>query len=204
MPNLEHRAVTARPELRAAGEGASGKTAVGYAALFNSPADIGGAWVETIAPGAFTQTLRENDVVALVDHKMGRIIGRKSAGTLRLSEDAKGLAVEIDLPDTGDGRDLAVLLERGDIGGMSFGFNVTHDEWDETVTPPKRTIHALDLIEVSAVAFPAYEDTTLGLRSLAEARKEAGRRNSDAATRRIAHRKAELEMKLRGISPAAE
>jgi phage head maturation protease len=70
---------------------------------------------------------------------------------------------------------------------------------------PVRTIQAVDLYEVSAVAFPAYDDTSIALRSLEddrEARKAIGKRNSEAAERRIAARKAEAEMRLRGISPA--
>lgn len=160
---IERRALAAPPEVRADN---GVKIARGYAALFNSEADIGGYFREVIAPGAFSETLKTADVRALVDHDSGRVIGRSSAGTLRLKEDDKGLSVEIDLPDTTDGRDLAVSLERGDISGMSFGFVVTHDEWDETSDPPTRTIHQVDLREVSAVAWPAYDDTEIGLRTL--------------------------------------
>src|SRR3546814_4468734 len=95
----------------------------------------------------------------LFDHDRGRVLGRSSTGTLRLKEDDKGLAVEIDLPDTSDGRDVATLIQRGDVSGMSFGFRVTHDEWDETVDPPVRTVHAVELREVSVVSEPAYEGT---------------------------------------------
>lgn len=179
---MERRALISTPELRA---GDKGKVVVGYAALFDSEADIGDAWREVIAPGAFTETLR-GDIRALVDHDSGRVIGRTAAGTLRLNEDKRGLAVEIDLPDTTDGRDLAVSLERGDISGMSFGFRVTHDEWDQDSTPPKRTIHKVELFEVSAVAFPAYGDTELALRSLDEARKELRRKNFNSAAKRVA------------------
>ena len=122
---------------------------------------------------------------------------------MRLSEDDKGLAVEIDLPDTTDGRDLAVSLERGDISGMSFGFRVTKDTWDETGDMPMRTIQAVDLFEVSAVAFPAYDDTSLALRSLEnakEARKVIADQNARRAEARIAYRKASSEQKFRKIA----
>lgn len=193
---LERRATTTPPEIRAEN---AGKVARGYAALFNARTDIGGYFYETIAPGAFTETLRTADVRALIDHDSGRVIGRSSAGTLRLREDDKGLFVEIDLPDTTDGRDLAVQLERGDISGMSFGFRVTLDEWDESGDIPERTIRKVELFEVSAVAFPAYPDTSLALRSLDEARKELRRKNFTAASRRIAERKARAEAKFRRI-----
>ena len=197
---LEKRALAASPELEVE---AGGKVAKGYAALFNSPMEMGDWFSEVVAPGAFTETLKTADVRALIDHNSGRVIGRSSAGTLRLSEDAKGLAVEIDLPDTTDGRDLATLLERGDISGMSFGFCVTKETWDETGDVPVRTIQACELYEVSAVAFPAYEDTEIALRSLEderEARKIIAERNAKSAEARIAERKAQAEQKFRKIT----
>lgn len=164
MNKLEKRGGLLGVEKRADGET---RTLVGYAAVFNSPTDIGGWWTETIAPGTFSSQL-SGDVRALVDHDTGRVIGRTKSGTLRLSEDAKGLRIEVDVPDTTNGNDLWVLVERGDISGMSFGFRVTKDTWDETVDPPLRTIQAVELMEVSACAFPAYDDTEIGKRSLAE------------------------------------
>lgn len=194
---MERRSLVAAPELR---EGDKGKTIAGYAAVFNEETDIGGAFREIIAPGAFKGTL-DRDIRALVDHDSGRVIGRSKAGTLRLNEDSHGLAVEVDLPDTTDGRDLAVSLSRGDISGMSFGFRVTHDEWDETKEIPTRTIRAVELFEVSAVAFPAYDGTELALRSLNEAKgeREKAEHNAAQARARIAARKAESEQKFRGI-----
>lgn len=189
---LEKRSLTATPEVRAA-DGV--KVARGYAALFNNATDIGGYFSEVIAPGAFAETLKTADVRALIDHDSGRVIGRSGSGTLRLSEDERGLSVEIDLPDTSDGRDLAVQLERGDISGMSFGFRVTHDEWDETGAMPVRTIHAVELFEVSAVAFPAYPETELAMRSLTAARQERKMINRMG----YVSRKAALNQRERGI-----
>lgn len=190
---LEKRALASPPELRADG---NAKVARGYAALFGSETEVS-FFREVISPGAFTDTLKKADVRALVDHDTGRVIGRSSAKTLRLSEDEKGLFVEIDLPDTSDGRDLATLLERGDISGMSFGFRVTHDEWDETVEPVLRTIHQVELFEVSAVAFPAYPDTELALRSFeAHAEKpDDGRKFSDSKAKAYFTRKLKLYAK---------
>jgi HK97 family phage prohead protease len=164
MTEIEKRGGSLGVEVRTEGDK---RTLVGYAAVFNSPADIYGVWTETIAPGAFSSQLSA-DVRALIDHDTGRVIGRTKSNTLRLSEDSKGLKVEIDVPDTSDGNDLWVLCERGDISGMSFGFRVTKEEWDETVRPNRRKIFAVELYEVSAVAFPAYDDTSIGKRSLEE------------------------------------
>jgi len=177
-----------------------GKVAAGYAALFGEETDLG-YFREIIAPGAFTTELK-SDVLALYDHDMGRVLGRSTSGTLRLSEDDTGLAVEIDLPDTSDGRDLATLMERGDIRGMSFGFQVTKETWDETVDPPLRTVQAVNLIEVSAVARPQYADTSIALRSLDTFREERKERNRVRSRDRISLRKAASEHRFRGIYPS--
>lgn len=195
----ETRASVARLEVRAAGGDEGGRTVVGYAAVFNSETDICGYWTEVVAVGAFARSLRENDVVALYSHDTGRVIGRQSAKTLRIEENDKGLKVEIDLPDTTDGRDLAVLIERGDITGMSFGFCTRKQEWDETVDPPKRTILDVDLLEVTITAFPQYSDTEIGLRSLEGARKERRQHNRSGAASRIAARRARQQQIERRI-----
>lgn len=202
--NIEKRASGLGVEVRADSDK---RTLVGYAAKFDRLASIGGYFDEKIAPGAFSDAI-DGDIRALVDHDPGRVIGRTKSGTLRLAEDGTGLRVEIDVPDTTDGNDLWVLVERGDISGMSFGFRVTKETWDETGDVPVRTIHMLELHEVSAVAWPAYEDTTIGLRSLEAARAEGGaakevaeKRAADAAAarRRIAERRAQHEQRIRGI-----
>jgi HK97 family phage prohead protease len=197
--SLETRTLIRTPELRATD---SGRTIGGYAAVFNSRANIGGYFEEVIAPGAFDDALMQ-DVRALVDHDTGRVIGRTKAGTLRMKQDDTGLAVEIDLPDTTDGRDLATLIERGDVSGMSFGFVVTKEMWDETMEPPMRTIQALDLREVSVVAFPAYDDTSIAMRSLEKSREmtkaERAEHNRLKAEARIAERKAAAEQRFRRI-----
>lgn len=191
--SLEVRALTKPLEVRAAGD--QKITIAGYAALFGSQTVIGDSYREVIARGAFAETIK-GDVRALIDHDTGRVIGRTVAGTLRLAEDATGLAVEIDLPDTTDGRDLATLIDRGDISGMSFGFNVTKQTWDETGDMPTRTIEAVNLREVSVVVFPAYPDTSIALRSLDECRRERRSNNYSAAATRL-RLKVSLDLKSR-------
>lgn len=190
----ELRCVVAKVERRAVDGGKV--TVAGYAAVFGEVTDIGGWFTETLARGAFTETLKTSDVRAYFDHDRGRILGRSTAGTLRLTEDTKGLHVEIDLPDTTDGRDVAALIERGDVSGMSFGFAVQRQLWDETVEPPLRTILAVDLREVSIVSEPAYEGATIALRSLEAARKE---KREHPAYRRIEARRAEMEQRIRRV-----
>lgn len=193
MPETEHRSVANPLEKRADG---AKMTVAGYAAVFGDTTDIGSYFREIIARGAFTKTLQTADVRAYFDHDSGRVLGRSSAGTLRLKEDQKGLAVEIDLPDTTDGKDVRTLIERGDVSGMSFGFMVTRQEWDETVNPPTRTILEVELREVSIVSEPAYDGTSVALRSLEEARKEQRRKNFNAAATRF-RMKTTLDLKSR-------
>lgn len=194
--SLEKRTLAKPPSIRADDKV---KKIGGYAAVFNSQADIGDYFREIIAPGAFAKTIK-GDVRALLDHDSGRVIGRTTAKTLRLKEDDVGLAVEIDLPDTSDGRDIATLIERGDISGMSFGFMVTKQTWDETGDIPVRTIEEVELLEVSVVAFPAYDDTSIAMRSLEDLRKEKKAHNFNAAARRVSARRAAAEAKFRKIS----
>ncbi len=196
----ETRAIDSQLELRSVGaDGAGPGTASGYAALFNVEADIGGYWRERIAPGAFTRTLAEDDILSVHSHDIGRVVGRTGAGTLTLREDAKGLAFENALPDTSDGRDLAVSIERKDIPGMSFGFITRKQEWDETVDPPLRTIIEATLIEITYSALPAYPDTTVGMRSLEHARAERREHNRKAGSHRIAARRARQMQLERGL-----
>jgi HK97 family phage prohead protease len=146
----------------------------GYAATFNQRSEVMFDFVEIVKPGAFKRSLDSGeDVCALAHHQSAGIIGRRSAKTLRVSEDAKGLAIEVDVPDTTVGRDLLTLVKRGDITGMSFGFQTVQDKWswEQAQGKPKLYIRELldvDLFEVSAVIWPAYPSTSVEARSLEE------------------------------------
>lgn len=194
----ETRAIITPLELRAAAEG-SVRTGVGYAALFDTWTDIGGMWRERIAPGAFTKSLQERDVLALHSHDSGRVVGRLGADTLILREDAKGLAFENPLPDTNDGRDLIVQLDRGDIAGMSIGFVSVRSEWDETKDMTERTILEALLFEITYTAYPAYRDTEVALRSLELVRDERRDHNRANAGARLAARRIRQAQIERGI-----
>lgn len=144
---------------------AKGRRLEGYAAIFNSETRIGNRFQEVIKPGAFSASLSAtSDILALVDHDPGRVLARTRSGTLRLSEDTRGLAFSFDAPDTTAGRDVLALAERGDLGGMSFGFSVR--QGGENWQGDRRELRALDLFEISVVsAFPAYPDTTIAARA---------------------------------------
>lgn len=146
---------------------ARGKTLSGYAAVFNSEANLGD-FQELIRPGAFAKSLATNsNVRALVHHNGEALLGTTRGGTLKLREDAHGLAFELALPDTSHGRDLAILVDRGDVSGCSFGFRVSPggDRWEQRGAQLVRELLAVDLMEVTLTADPAYQDTTVAMRS---------------------------------------
>lgn len=154
---------------------ATGRRIEGYAATFGRMANIG-SFQERIAPGAFQAALA-SDVLALLDHDPGKVLGRSRSGTLRLNEDSKGLAFSLDLPETQSGRDVQALAERGDLGGMSFGFTVP--EGGESWQGNTRTLRTVALREISVVsAWPAYEGTEIALRALNSNSEHERRRRS--------------------------
>lgn len=164
-PNMEQRVypVELRVERRAEGQGAM---LVGHAAVFNSSSvDLGG-FREIVAPGAFSQTIAEDDIRALFNHSADMVLGRNRSKTLRLSEDSRGLAFEIDLPDTQAARDLATSIERGDISGNSFSFQTLEDRWQRDDQTELRTLVRVRLFDIGPVTFPAYPATDVALRSL--------------------------------------
>lgn len=139
----------------------------GYAAVFNRLSEDLGGFREQIAPGAFAKAVTKNDIRALVNHNPDLVLGRNKSGTLRLSEDEHGLAIEIDPPDTQTARDTMELLKRGDMTQMSFAFTVNKDTWtEEKGKVPIRTLEDVNLFDVSVVTYPAYPQTSVKVRSL--------------------------------------
>ena len=149
-------------ELRQEGDG---RPFTGYAAVFNSDSEPL-PFIEQIRPGAFERTLSaRNQIKMFVNHEDTMVLASTRAGTLRLSEDRRGLKVAADLPETSYARDLAVLMQRGDVDSMSFGFHVPRggDEWSDD--GQRRYLTEIALREVSVVTgFPAYEETSATVR----------------------------------------
>lgn len=128
---------------------------------------------ERIMPGAFRKAIdRGDDVRALFNHDPNMILGRRSAKTLKLFEDSKGLRYIIDTPNTTVGRDVAEYLRRGDVGGSSFGFQAEEEEWRDDEGGHIRELRSLGLFDVGPVTYPAYTGTEASLRSLDEAYRE--------------------------------
>lgn len=144
------------------------KTLTGYAAVFNSEAVLGD-FSEVIRQGAFAKSLATgSNIRALYHHDGTALLGTTRGGTLKLKEDAHGLAFELALPDTSHGRDLAVLVDRGDVAGCSFGFKVRDggDRWEQRGAQLVRELLDVDLVEITLTSDPAYQDTTVAMRSM--------------------------------------
>jgi HK97 family phage prohead protease len=194
----ERRVLTSTLEIRKAGGAPS--TISGYAAMFNEATVIAGMFREQIAPGAFADAVKSDDVRALYNHDPNIVLGRTKSGTLTLREDEKGLFYEVVPPNTQAANDLLESIKRGDIDGSSFGFTVDEESWDQpergTRDLPLRTIRKASLFDVSPVAFPAYEATSVSARSKAKAEEvtatEAARIEEMQATA-TAERRATLE-----------
>ena len=168
MPSkVERRINDVNFEIRVGEIDANKMTFTGYAAVFNSASEPL-PFTEYIMPGAFKRSLKSrNEIKLFMNHNTDIVLGSTRAKTLRLSEDSKGLLAEAVLPDTTAGRDLSVLMQRGDVNSMSFGFSVPAkgDKWSNDGM--SRELHQIRLHEVSIVTgFPAYEATTATVRSI--------------------------------------
>lgn len=141
-------------------------TIEGYFAVFNSNYDIAPGMSESIAPGAFSDTL-SGDIRALVNHDTTLVLGRTTAHTLELSQDERGLWGKIVInPKDGDAINLYERVKRGDVNQCSFGFDITDEE--STISENGDihwTIKKVVLYEVSCCTFPAYEETNISARS---------------------------------------
>ena len=149
----------------------------GYFAVFNSVYQIWDDMSESVAPGAFTDTLG-GDVRALIDHETRLVLGRNTAGTLQLREDSHGLWGDILInPNDQDAMNLYARVQRGDVNQGSFGFDILEQETEFRDDGSVHwTIKKVKLYEVSVCTFPAYAETSV------QARKD----DLDAAKKRRA------------------
>jgi HK97 family phage prohead protease len=127
--------------------------------------DLGG-FVEVIRRGAFSSAFaRGSDVCCFDGHDRLRLLGRTSAGSLRLKDSIGGLTYECDLPDTSAGRDVLELVRRGDMRGSSFGFRCVSDSWSRGDGLPTRELRAVKLLDVGPVSEAAYPFATCAIRA---------------------------------------
>lgn len=180
-------------------EDESKHTIYGLPIVFGSRTDIGGMFAEVIEKGALDNTDLK-DVRFLVNHDLNKIPLARSRNnnensTLRLKKTDKGLEIEadIDVENNADARALYSAIERGDISGMSFMFRVDDEEWEGLDTDyPTRHIRGISqVVEVSAVTFPAYEATTISARD--KNALDSARSALDSAKHSLESEKLELE-----------
>lgn len=138
----------------------------GYFAVFNSNYEIGPGMSESIAPGAFSNTL-SGDIRALINHDTTLVLGRTKANTLQLREDAHGLWGQITInPKDSDSMNLYARVNRGDVDQCSIGFDILNEETDFRDDGSVHwTIKEIKLYEVSPCTFPAYEETNISARA---------------------------------------
>ena len=164
----------------------------GYFAVFNSIYQIWDDMSESVAPGAFSDTLGD-DVRALIDHETMYVLGRNQAGTLELREDSHGLWGSILInPNDQDAMNLYARVQRGDVNQCSFGFDILEEETDFRDDGSVHwTIKKVKLYEVSVCTFPAYAETSV------QARKD----EKETLMKRKAEKwRADMRAKLKGVN----
>lgn len=141
----------------------------GYSAVFEQLSEDLGGFREKIRKGAFSESIKNDDIRALFNHDPNYVLGRNKNETLLLEEDDHGLKIEIIPPETQWAKDLIYSIRRGDIDQMSFGFTVLVDEWNtEDKDNPIRTLVKVKLYDISPVTFPAYPQTSVAVRTAKE------------------------------------
>lgn len=163
---LRELTTTQRIEVREDDDG--NRTLSGYAVKWEKKSLVLGyfrKFREQFKKGAFADSLNNEDQRFLWSHDVSKVLGRTKNSTLRLREDDIGLHFELDLPKTTLGNDTFESVKRGDVDGVSFGFQMILEDIDEPDDDMMlRTVTKAKLLEVSAVAFPAYPDSEVSAR----------------------------------------
>ena len=190
-------------EVRAEQNEDHGHVLLGQPIVYEQKTDLG--WYdEVIARGALDDTDLK-DVRFLVNHNTDMIPLARSRNNnanstmqMEVSDDGMAIRVDLDVDNNAEAKSLYSAVERGDIDGMSFMFTVGADTWEDLETEhPTRTITAFDKVfEVSAVTFPAYEQTSIQARGLSDALDSAkdSLENAKAERRAIEARKQKIRI----------
>ena len=136
---------------------------VGYAALFDSESVNLGGFTEQIQRGAFSESIKHDDIRLLWNHDQNYVLARNKSKTLSLEEDSKGLKYRATPPDAQWAKDLMKSIERGDINQNSFGFTIERERWVRRSSGTMRILEQCRLHDVSPCTFPAYEGTQVWL-----------------------------------------
>jgi HK97 family phage prohead protease len=171
---VERRIVLADVEVRR--DQADAPKLVGHGSVFDQETVIAGRFREKVARGAFADSLKSDDVRVLFNHDANYVLGRQSAGTAVVAEDANGLRYEAYInPNDPQAVSVAAKVARRDVTGSSFSFTVEHEDDEEWVRPatrqelPLRIIKRAKVFDVGPVTFPAYVQADVSARSLQRA-----------------------------------
>lgn len=144
----------------------------GYAAVFNEPTVIAtrmGEFQEQIAPGAFKRTIDQKGPRGIrlqFDHGRHALIGQIPLGVIdEIVEDQRGLFVRATLTENWLIQPVRDAIRDGAVSGMSFRFRVIRESVDSDQDPELRMVEEVELYEVGPVVWPAYEQTTVGVRA---------------------------------------
>jgi len=192
-------------EIRAEESEERGKFIEGRAIVYNQRTNLG--WYDEIIAADSLNETDLKDVRLLVNHNtdmipLARSRNNNENSTMQLTVDEEGMRIRanLDVENNTDARSLYSAIERGDISGMSFMFVVDNDKWDDIDTEhPTRTITGIKrVLEVSAVIFPAYSQTSLEARGLAEALEsaKASLESAKAEAREIERKKQKIRILL--------
>ena len=164
---MERRQIAIQTEFKTREDG-DNRMIAGYFAVYNQNYEIGNGISESIKSGALDKVLADNpDVRALINHDSTLVLGRTTAGTLRLKSDNIGLYGEIDInPNDTDAMNLYNRVKRGDVNQCSFGFDIAKEstEYREDGSVHFTIEEIAPLYEVSPCTFPAYEATAIEAR----------------------------------------
>lgn len=176
MPNKEMRAgVVTRAynfELRASNDETHGDHILGRPIVYDSRTDLG--WFDEIIERGALDDADLKDVRFLVNHDTSMIPlarsrrnNENSTMQMTVDKDGMGIRVNLDTENNSDARNLYSAIKRGDITGMSFMFSIDSEAWDdlESDHPTRRILKIGQVLEVSAVTFPAYEETEISARA---------------------------------------
>jgi HK97 family phage prohead protease len=217
-PDLEVRTTGLMVEIRSAN---AQRRIGGLAAVFGHASralgDRSGSFHEIIDPAFFNKSRGDGwpGVVARFEHRSDMLLGAVHSGTLQLGVTDLGLDYTVDLPECRS--DIYELVTRGDVRNSSFAFQCYDDDWDYVNGSAQRTLRSGRLIDVAPVVNPAYGDTDVALRSLAnfidapisdverycalgEVRKLLSR--TDRPSQRLSGRRALCEIESRRWTPS--
>ena len=156
----------------------------GYFSVFNSEYQVWDDWTEVVRQGAFAETIRKDDIRALINHDTTLVLGRNTAGTLELQEDGHGLFGRIKVnPNDQDAMNVYARVQRGDVTQCSFGFDVLDNDTEVKDGVNYTYLTRVKLWEVSVCTFPAYQETEVQARNAAayeERKREAEKRQLEA------------------------